>query len=83
MKPNLAPAPKPAALSARAAAEALMRAALRNTAYVLKPFPAGLDPHACEAAVAKMREAGLAHGPAWSPNLTPAGVDAARELPKA
>lgn len=64
----------------REAEKALLLAASGRIGRVIRPYPAEFDRHACDEAVANLRKRNFVHGTQRSPNLTVAGIEAAREL---
>lgn len=78
----MAKAEKPQQLSLRDLQETLLAAALDRVAHVLRPFPADAAPEELTAALEAMRRKGYVQGSARTPNLTAAGVEAARKLAK-
>jgi len=61
-------------------ADRILGIALARTGYVLKPYPKDASKEDLEAALEALKQRSFVHYPAEHPNLTPAGVIAARRL---
>lgn len=58
----------------------LLVGAATRIGFVLKPYPKGVKSGEIETALETLKQRGLIHYPAEHPNLTPAGIVAARQL---
>lgn len=76
----MAKADKAAQLELRDLSEQILINALPRVARVLKPWPKGAKAEQINEAVAALAQAGLVHAGGKSPNLTPKGIEVAREL---
>ncbi len=63
--------------------EKLLRLASSRTGCVLRPYPVDIDAHEVDSAIERMREQGWVHGSRREPNLTRAGIEAAKSLVEA